>query len=53
MTVLAHWYQRRGYQLTGDREPFPYGNPRFGLPPAPDLVFEVLRKSLGDRVPAV
>jgi ribosomal protein S18 acetylase RimI-like enzyme len=52
MTVLVQrgeliaWYERRGYQRTGAREPFPYGDPRFGLPRTSDLVFEVLRKSL-------
>jgi ribosomal protein S18 acetylase RimI-like enzyme len=52
MTVLAQraeliaWYERRGYRRTGTREPFPYGNPRAGLPRRADLVFEVLRKPL-------
>ncbi len=52
MTVLVQrgelisWYERRGYQRTGHREPFPYGDPRFGLPRTDDLVFEVLRKPL-------
>jgi ribosomal protein S18 acetylase RimI-like enzyme len=52
MTVLAQrseliaWYERRGYLRTGTREPFPYGNPRAGLPRRADLVFEVLRKPL-------
>jgi ribosomal protein S18 acetylase RimI-like enzyme len=55
MTVLAQrpeliaWYERRGYRRTGLRESFPYGNPRNGLPRRDDLVFEVLRKPLGDR----
>ncbi len=53
MTVLAQraeliaWYERRGYRRTGEREPFPYGNPRYGLPRRPDLVFEVLARTLG------
>jgi ribosomal protein S18 acetylase RimI-like enzyme len=52
MTVLAQraeliaWYERRGYRRTGAREPFPYGEPRLGLPRRDDLVFEVLRKEL-------
>lgn len=44
--ILA-WYQRLGYALTGRSEPFPYGNPRFGLPRRPDLRFLVLAKPLG------
>ena len=52
MTVLAQrteliaWYERRGYRRTGAREPFPYGDPRVGLPRRNDLVFEVLQKPL-------
>ncbi|MBM4109777.1 MAG: GNAT family N-acetyltransferase [Phycisphaerae bacterium] len=43
---LIAWYARRGYQPTGEREPFPYGEPRNGLPRRPDLYFEVLEKQL-------
>jgi ribosomal protein S18 acetylase RimI-like enzyme len=43
--ILA-WYERRGYARTGATEPFPYGNPRFGLPRRPDLRFLVLAKPL-------
>ncbi len=52
MTVIAArhsliaWYERRGYARTGERRPFPSGNPRFGLPRRDDLVFEVLRKPI-------
>ena len=52
MTVLAQrpeliaWYERRGYRRTGARAPFPYGDPRLGLPRRNDLVFEVLQKPL-------
>ena len=52
MTVLVQrpeliaWYERRGYRRTGAREPFPYGDPRLGLPRRDDLEFEVLRKEL-------
>jgi len=52
MTVIAQrepliaWYERRGYRRTGERRPFPYGNPRFGVPRRDDLVFDVLRKAL-------
>lgn len=43
---LIAWYERRGWRLTGEREPFPYGQPRFGLPRRPDLEFAVLDKLL-------
>ncbi len=43
---LIEWYERRGYRRTGRREPFPYGDPLFGLPRVEDLEFEVLEKSL-------
>lgn len=52
MTVLTQraeliaWYERRGWRRTGARAPFPYGNPRFGLPRRDDLEFEVLEKQL-------
>ncbi|HEX3706594.1 MAG TPA: GNAT family N-acetyltransferase [Mycobacteriales bacterium] len=52
MTVLAQrddliaWYERRGYQRTGETEPFPYDDVRFGLPKRPDLHFMVLAKDL-------
>ncbi len=43
---LIAWYQRRGYALTGESEPFPYDDARFGAPRRPDLMFVVLEKSL-------
>jgi GNAT superfamily N-acetyltransferase len=43
---LIEWYQRRGYRLTGERRPFPAGDPRFGLPTRGDLEFVVLEKAL-------
>jgi N-acetylglutamate synthase-like GNAT family acetyltransferase len=43
---LIAWYERCGYQRTGVRKPFPYGDERFGVPLRPDLEFEVLRKTL-------
>lgn len=43
---LIAWYERRGYALTGERRPFPYGDERFGLPRRPDLEFVVLEKPL-------
>ena len=44
--TLIAWYQRRGYQLTGETSPFPYGDTRFGTPRRADLCFVVLEKSL-------
>jgi ribosomal protein S18 acetylase RimI-like enzyme len=47
---LLAWYQRRGYQATGERQPFPYGDARFGLPKRPDLYFLAYAKPLaGDE----
>ena len=45
-TELIAWYERRGYHRTGETEPFPYGNERYGVPRRPDLVFAVLTKPL-------
>jgi ribosomal protein S18 acetylase RimI-like enzyme len=44
--ALIAWYLRRGYAKTGETEPFPYGDDRFGTPQRSDLKFEVLAKSL-------
>jgi ribosomal protein S18 acetylase RimI-like enzyme len=44
---LVAWYQRRGYRRTGDFQPFPYGDERFGVPRRKDLRFEVLLKDFG------
>jgi ribosomal protein S18 acetylase RimI-like enzyme len=43
---LIGWYERRGYGLTGERLPFPYDEPLFGVPKRPDLEFVVLEKPL-------
>jgi ribosomal protein S18 acetylase RimI-like enzyme len=43
---LIAFYERRGYRRTGITKPFPYGDPRFGLPKRPDLRFEILEKRL-------
>jgi len=43
---LIAFYQRRGYRRTGVFKPFPYGDPRYGLPKRDDLRFEVLEKAL-------
>jgi len=45
-TELIAWYERRGYRATGESKPFPYGDPRFGLPKRDDLEFIILAKSL-------
>lgn len=44
--TLIAWYVRRGYRLTGEVEPFPYDDQRFGIPKRPDLSFVILDKSL-------
>jgi GNAT superfamily N-acetyltransferase len=43
-TTLIAWYERRGYHLTGETQPFPYGDERFGRPLRYDLHFVVLEK---------
>jgi predicted N-acetyltransferase YhbS len=44
--TLIAWYERRGYALTGETEPFPYGDDRFGRPLRDDLCFVVLERAL-------
>lgn len=44
--TLIAWYERLGYRRTGDTLPFPYGNPRFGLPRRDDLYFVVMERAL-------
>ncbi|MEU9131674.1 GNAT family N-acetyltransferase [Kitasatospora sp. NPDC048540] len=43
---LIAWYERRGFERTGEFSPFPYGDERFGVPLRPDLRFERLVKAL-------
>ncbi|MGH8039506.1 MAG: GNAT family N-acetyltransferase [Stenotrophomonas sp.] len=43
---LIAFYERRGYQRTGIKKPFPYGDERFGVPKRDDLRFEILEKPL-------
>jgi len=43
---LIAFYERRGYRRTGITKPFPYGDPRYGLPRRDDLRFELLEKPL-------
>ncbi len=44
--ALIAWYQRRGYRLTGETRPFPYGDNRYGTPTRDDLHFVVLERDL-------
>ncbi|MCC6762735.1 MAG: GNAT family N-acetyltransferase, partial [Chitinophagaceae bacterium] len=44
-TELIAWYNRRGYNDTGERKPFP-DNPVFGTPLQP-LEFMMLEKEIG------
>ena len=44
--TLIAWYLRRGYTPTGETEPFPYGDERFGRPLRDDLHFVILEKEL-------
>ena len=45
-TELVAWYERLGYAATGETLPFPYDDPRFGLPKRDDLYFNVLERDL-------
>jgi ribosomal protein S18 acetylase RimI-like enzyme len=45
-TTLIAWYERRGYLLTGETQPFPYGDQRFGTPLRDDLHFVLLEKDI-------
>lgn len=45
-TELIRWYERRGYQQTNKRLPFPYGDERFGIPKVSDLEFVILEKNI-------
>jgi ribosomal protein S18 acetylase RimI-like enzyme len=44
--ALIAWYERRGYTMTGETQPFPYGDDRFGRPLRDDLHFVVLEKDI-------
>jgi ribosomal protein S18 acetylase RimI-like enzyme len=44
--TLIAWYERRGYLLTGETQPFPYGDQRFGRPLRDDLHFVLLEKDI-------
>ena len=45
-TALIAWYARRGFSPTGQTNPFPYGDDRWGTPTRDDLYFVVLEKLL-------
>lgn len=45
-STLIAWYERRGYLLTGETQPFPYGDQRFGRPLRDDLHFVLLEKDI-------
>ena len=44
--ILIAWYERRGYTVTAETRPFPYGDERFGKPLRDDLHFVVLEKNI-------
>lgn len=44
---LIAWYERRGYGRTGEIDPYPYGDDRFGRPLRDDLAFVILSKPVG------
>ncbi len=44
--TLIAWYERRGYALTGETQPFPYDDEKFGEPQRDDLAFVVMKKAL-------
>lgn len=46
--ALIAWYERRGYRLTGETRPFPYGDERNGVPARDDLEFLVMKKDLSE-----
>lgn len=44
--TLIGWYERRGYRATGEMQPFPYGDDRFGRPLRDDLHFVIMEKTI-------
>ena len=46
---LIAWYGRLGFTPTGETQPFPYGDERFGRPRRDDLEFVVLSAPVDDR----
>lgn len=49
-TTLIAWYERRGYARTGETQPFPYEDERFGKPLRSGLAFVVLEKDLSHEL---
>ncbi len=49
---LVAWYRRMGYDFTGERRAFPYGDERFGIPKRSDLTLAVMRKALPGHTPS-
>jgi ribosomal protein S18 acetylase RimI-like enzyme len=43
---LIEWYKRRGFNLTGKKEPFPMHDPEFGIPKVDFLEFLEMQKTL-------
>jgi GNAT superfamily N-acetyltransferase len=43
---IIAYYLRRGYRETGRSAPFPYTDPRFGVPRVSELAFTILEKAL-------
>ena len=43
---LIAWYERRGYERTGEIKPFPYDDASLGSPTRQDLRFVVLKRTL-------
>jgi ribosomal protein S18 acetylase RimI-like enzyme len=43
---LIAWYERRGYRATGETEPYPSDDPRFGTPLRDNLHFLIMEKGI-------
>lgn len=44
--TLIAWYERRGYRATGETEPYPTDDPRFGTPLQDNLHFLIMEKQI-------
>jgi ribosomal protein S18 acetylase RimI-like enzyme len=44
--TLIAWYERRGYHATGETEPYPTDDPRFGTPLLDNLQFLIMEKHI-------
>jgi ribosomal protein S18 acetylase RimI-like enzyme len=44
--TLIAWYERRGYRATGETEPYPSDDPRFGTPLRDNLHFLIMEKEI-------